>query len=134
MKDIIGKSKQKRFFFISNKIAIDKEEEEEILKQKAIAQKFNDFFENIRSKLAKKNQNPKTPFESYIKYNGSNFRGYEFTDKELEKALDNLKLNESPRWDSISSTVVKGFCQDHDICSYLFLNTFQSLIKSEHLS
>lgn len=62
--------------------------------------------------LAKKIANPKTPFESYIQYNRSDFHGSEHTGEGLKNALANLNLDKRPGWDSISSNVVKDISNE----------------------
>ncbi|XP_028408826.1 uncharacterized protein LOC114531415 [Dendronephthya gigantea] len=76
--------------------------------RKEIADKFNDYFTNIRPNLAKKiQQNDNNSFDKYLTDNyQSSFFLNPITDFELEEELKNMKSNKSSGYDGISTNII----------------------------
>ena len=99
MEEITAKSKFKTKK-LRRRIVID---EKEVIEQKAITEKFNRFFVNIRPKLLSKIPVSNTYFEQSV---GSNLESKELCDEEIKKFFSSLKSKSSPGYVGISSNSV----------------------------
>ena len=103
MKELIGKIKLKS----SNLPIRINVNEVDIFDKPKIANEFNAFFTNIRSKLASKIPNASTTFESYIIKPDSIMKTKQLSMNEFKDAFFSLKINKIPGYDNISFNVVK---------------------------
>ena len=79
---------------------------QEIFDQGNIANCFNKFFVDIGPKLASMIPESQTKFEQYLNQHQILMGEANLTDDEIKDALRSLKLNKSPGYDNISSSVV----------------------------
>ena len=92
-----------------------------IFDERKIANEFNTFFSNIRSKLASTIPNASTNFESYRSKPNSIMETKQLSMNELKNGVFLLKNNKSPGYDHISFNVLeKCFGSLCEPLKYLF--------------
>ena len=85
-----------------------------IIDKKTTAEKFNQFFANIGPKVASKILVSNTHFDQYVKYEGPNLedKKKELFNEELKNVFSSLKSNKSPRYDDISSNIIRSVTEE----------------------
>ena len=103
MKELIGKIKLKSSN-LPRRITVN---EVDIFDERKIANEFNAFFTNIRSKLASEIPNASSIFESYLNKPSSTMETKQISMNELKDAFFSSKINKSPGFDDINFNVFK---------------------------
>ena len=105
MKEIMGKIHQHKKSKIPRKRFVDKKH---ITLETEIVKKFNEFFAEIGSSLARKIPTPSKPFESFLKKPSTALPEKCLTINELKVAFLSLKMKKSTGADEISFSVIKN--------------------------
>ena len=103
MKELIGKIKLKSSN-LPRRITVN---DVDIFDERKIANEFNAFFTNIRSKLASEIPNASSIFESYLNKPSSTMETKQISMNELKDAFFSSKINKSPGFDDINFNVFK---------------------------
>ena len=87
-------------------------ENKELTDQKTIAEKFNEFYVNVRPNLASKIPQNNNDYKSYLPDITTVFDEQGLTEQELEEAVASLKPNKIPGCDSIHVNVIKAIYEE----------------------
>ena len=103
MKEVIGKGKLvnnslPKHLIINNRNNFD---------QKTIANSFNEYFVNVRPKVACEILQSQRSFEIYLKRSDSSVEEVILSDEEIKTAFFSLKSSKSPGFDEINYHIVK---------------------------
>ena len=85
---------------------------------------MNSFSTNVGDKIVSKILPSEVAFETYLKTTNSSLTNEEFTKKELKDAFQCLRFNKSPKYDKISSNIIKTVFRDiYDLLGNIFENS-----------
>ena len=84
----------------------------EIIYQKTIGEKFNEFYVNAGPNLASKIPQNNNDYKSYLPDITTLFDEQDLTEQELKEAVASLKPNKSPGCDSIHVNVIKAIYEE----------------------